>query len=183
MAVDVITTACHPLKQVCLLFNVVGTHLMRKQFMSPELVPPLITDTTNIRFVDARDDIKHIDADPVVAYSPGDVSIQRTNMGALSGSGITEVATNVLFRVSTASKALTQELAFEIAALCAAMSKDLAAEQCYVIKSVATAGKKDTNSTFFVADTTVTLSLGYPIWKTQHLDSILREVRLSVDTH
>lgn len=173
---------CHPLRPVCVMLNMVAAHLYRKRFMSPNLKAPIITDDTIIRYNNTALGQKQVTADPTVGYTVGSIGLSPTSHGAMSNNQLISMECQVAFEVSTASYALTQELALEIAALCMAMLPQLKQENC-VIKGAQVSGtKQDPNSTFFLSTVSVTVSLGYPVWNTTELDGTLREIRLKVNT-
>lgn len=174
--------ACHPLRPVCILLNVVSTHLYRKQFMSPNLRAPLIKDDTIIRFLDAVQEQKQITADPTVSYKVGPFNINPTSHGAVSNRQLLDLRGAVTFEISTASEALTQELSFELGALCMAMLNPLKQEQCFILGSQISEVRLDPKSTFFLGTTIVNFSLGYPMWNTVELEGTLREVKIKIDS-
>lgn len=175
-------TICHPLGPVCTLLNMVSAHLYRKNFMSPNLCPPLIREDTDIHYLDAVYEQKQITADPTVAYRTGGFVYSLTQHGAMTANQLIELKGRVSFEVSTASKALTQELSFEIGSLCMAMRNLLKPEQCHIIGCEMSEVKLDPKSTFFLASTTVSLSLGYPQLNVSQIEGMLREVRIQINT-
>lgn len=175
-------TICHPLRPMCVLLNMVSAHLYQKNFMSPNLCPPLLPEDTEIRFMDAVPEKKQITADPAVSYRVGDLVYSVTQHGAMTQGQLIELQGSVTFEVSTASEALTQELAFEVGSLCMAMRKTLQPEQCLIKGAQISTTKLDPRSTFFLATTSVGLSLGYPTLNVSQLEGMLREVRIKIDT-
>ena len=173
---------CHPLRPVCVLLNVLSAHLYRKNFISPNLSDPLVKADTVIRFLDAVPEQKQIAADPTVSYSVGPFTMQPTQHGAVTGEPLIDLRGVISMEVSTASKTLTQELAFELGAVCMAMRPLLKPEQCFILGSQVSGVKLDDKSTFFLATTSINISLGYPIWNTTELEGTLREIRLRVNT-
>lgn len=173
---------CHPLRPVCVLLNVLASHIYRKNFISPNLKDPLVKADTIIRFLDAVPEQKQITADPTVSYSVGPFSMQPTQHGAATGEPLIDLRGAINMEVSTSSKTLTQELAFELGAVCMAMRPLLRPEQCFVLGSNISPVKLDDKSTFFLATTSVNISLGYPVWNTTELEGTLREIRLRVNT-
>jgi hypothetical protein len=160
----------------------ISAQLYRKSFMSPSLTDPLIKEDTVIRFYDADLGPKQITADPAVSYSVGPFAFNATPHGAMSGKQLVDLAGVVTLTISTASKALTQELAFELGALCMAMIPALKSEQCIVKSANVSVVKPDPDSTFFLASTVVNLSMGYPVWNVSQLDGTLREVQIKTRT-
>lgn len=171
---------CHPLRPVCVLLNLISAHLYRKNFMSPNLTEPLITDDTTIRFLDATQEQKQVSSDPTVAYTAGPFDLTATSHGAMSNKQLIQATGVVTLTTSTASKALTQELSFELGSLCMAMMPLLRGEQCIVLRTQISDVQLDPNSTFFLATTAVNISLGYPVWNVTELEGILREIRINV---
>lgn len=173
---------CHPLRPVCILLNVVSAHLYRKQFMSPNLKAPLVKDDTIIRFLDAVQEQKQITADPTVSYRVGPFKINPTPHGAVSNKQLMELQGSATFEVSTASEAFTQELSFELGALCMAMLNPLKQEQCFILGAQVSEVRLDPKSTFFLGTTIVSFSLGYPVWNTVEFEGTLREVKIKIDS-
>ena len=124
---------CNPLNGLCALLISVETHLMRRDFMNPEINDTLLTADTPIQFADATDLKKAAYAHPVVAYTVGDIIIQRSAQGQLSNSGINDMSVSLEFRVSTAVKALTQALAFEIGSVVWALDMPLKTESLFLL--------------------------------------------------
>jgi hypothetical protein len=61
-----------------------------------------------------------------------------------------------------------------------AMLPVLRGEQCIVLEAQVSDVQPDPNSTFFLATTTVNISLGYPVWNVTELEGKLREIRVNV---
>lgn len=168
---------CNPLNGICALLSAVETHLMRRDFMNPELCAPLLPEDTPVQFVDATDLKKIAYAHPVVSYEVGDIVIQRSNQGQLSNSGINDMMTTVNFTVSTAVKHLTQILAFELGSVLWALDRQFKPENLYLQRVVV--GKTAQNVENHCYDSVIKVSagLGKPVWKSSTVEGIVREVR------
>lgn len=175
---------CHPLKAICTYLNAVSAYLYRKNFMDVLLSPPLVTEDTQIRFLKAVYEDKHVTADPFVTYKVDGYTMGITPWGVMNAPMLNPntLSSSVTFTVSTVSDVFTEGLAFELGAFSMALKNELKDEQMYINRVDVSETKQDPKSTFYLASTKVGFSLGYPIWNTTDLEGILREVRLEVNT-
>lgn len=171
---------CNPLHGLCVLLNILETHLMRRDFMNPELAPPLLPEDTPIQLVDATDLRKTAYAHPIVAYKRGDIVIQRSNQGQLSNSGINDMYTSVSLVVSTAVKSLTEALSFELGSILWALDVPLKGNNLYMQRVVVGEVKHDPENHCYESIVNIEVSLGKPVWKSSTVEGIVREVRLQL---
>ena len=169
---------CNPLNGICALLNCIETHLMRRDFMNPELTDPLLPADTHIQFVDAVDMKKTAYAHPVVAYKRGDIVIQRSGQGQLSNSGINDMASTIVLIVSTSIKSLTEALSFELGTVLWALDQPLKSENLYMQRVVVGEVKHDLENHCYESVVQISVGLGKPVWKSSTIDGIVREVRL-----
>ena len=171
---------CNPLNGICALLNALETHLLRRDFMNPELGPPLLPEDTPVQFIDACDLKKTSYAHPIVAYDIGDIVIQRSNQGQLSNSGINDMGTSVNIVVSTAVKSLTRALAFEIGSVLWALDRHLKSENLYMQRVVVGKTSHNPENHCFESVVQIGAGLGKPVWKSSTIEGIVREVRLKM---
>lgn len=176
------SNTCNPLFGVCVVLNSLETHLLRRDFMNPELSDPLLPEDTPIQFIDLVDQKKISYAHPVVAYSLGDIVIQRSNQGQLSNSGISDMMTGMTLVVSTAVKSLTRALAFELGSVLWALDPMLKSVNVYMQRVVVGEVKHNLENHCFDSVVQITAGLGKPVWKTSTIEGIVREVRSKTST-
>lgn len=170
---------CHPLQGVCILLNLVADHLDRKSFISEVLTNEIPADT-RIVYKSAVADKTREDALPIVAYkSLGSKFIPfnpQHNLGVKGGTAL-QLAHNLAFTVSTTSEGLTGELSFEIGGLIASLTKDLRNIDVFT-NSIDISEIQRDDAKYFIQTVSVSLILGYPVWKTDKFRSTLREVNI-----
>lgn len=177
---------CNPLNGLCVLLNAVETHLMRRDFMNPEINETLLSEDTPIQFVDTVDLKKTVYAHPVIAYTVGNIIIQRSPQGQLSNSGINDMSVSVEFKVSSPIKSLTQALAFEIGSVVWALDMPLKEESLFLLRSTVGTTAPNPENNCFESAVSIQAGLGKPVWKSETVEGIVRDVRLrmsaSIDT-
>lgn len=175
---------CHPLRPICVFLNVVGAYLYRKQFMNSLLAPPLVTEETQIRYLKAVYEDKHVTSDPLVTYKCDGFTMGKLPYGSMNIPSMTpsSLSSAITFTVSTVSDVFTEGLAFEIGAFSQAMKDFMSAEQMWINHADVSETTQDEKGTVYLATTKISFALAYPIWNTTELEGIFREVRLKVNT-
>jgi hypothetical protein len=169
---------CDPLNGLCALLYAVETHLMRRDFMNPKLCDPLLPEDTPLQFIDSVDLRKTVYAHPIVAYNVGDIVIQRSDQARISGVNINDMSVGINFIVSTAVKTLTQALAFEIGSVLWALEKPLRSENLFMLRAVVGTVNANPENHCYESMVQVSAGLGKPMWKSETVEGIVREVRL-----
>lgn len=177
------TNICHPLHGICISLNLVGSHLEKRQWISGTLDGSLLPQSVDIIYRDVLDNEAREDSLPIIAYDTTEFTFSNPQVLTRPlGGNMQQLSGGLRFTVSTTNKALTRELAFEIGALFSALRADLTKHNFYASSIVVSPTQKDEHN-YYIATTTVTASLGYPIWKTEYVDGILREISINLNTH
>lgn len=169
---------CHPLRGICLLLNLVGSHLDLREFMSPSLTKELLPDSTRIIYKPELDRTIREDALPMVAYGTKGFKFIPIHGLNTSPGTLTKLDGRVAFIVSTTSEALTSELSFEIGAAIMAYSDELKGSSC-IVNAVEVSEIACDEKQYYVATVSADLDLRLPVWKTEEIECILREIRLA----
>lgn len=171
---------CNPTNGICMVLAALETHLIRRDFMNPELSDPLLPADTPIQFLDAVDLRKTPYANPIVAYKIGDIVIQRSAMGQLSNAGICDMHARLTVTVSTAVKSLTQALAFELGSVLWALDKPLKSTNAYLLRVIVGGTEHNPENHCYESVIQIEMGLGKPMWKTSTIEGIVREVELKM---
>ena len=151
---------------------------MRRDFMNTELTGPLLPAETPIQFIDSVDMKKTPYAHPIVAYTIGDIIIQRSNQGQMSNSGINDMSVAVSLLVSSTVKSLTQALAFELGSFVWALDIPLKSESLFLVRTAVGGTVLNPENHCYEATVQINAGLGRPMWKSETVEGIVREVRL-----
>lgn len=169
---------CHPLHGVCISLNLVGAHLEKRQWISSTLDDSLLPTYVDIIYRDALDVEAREDSLPVITYDTTGFTFTNPQVMARPlGGNMQQLSGGLKFTVSTTNKALTRELAFEIGALFSALRADLTNHNFYAAAITVSPTQKDEHN-YYIATVSVAASLGYPIWKTDYVGGILREISI-----
>lgn len=169
---------CHPLHGMCIALNLAGAHLEGRNWISSTLDNTLLPPYVGIIYRDALDVEAREDSLPVVTYDTTGFTFNNPQVitRPLNGN-MQQLSGGLKFTISTTNKALTRELAFELGALFSALRADLTNHNFYTSNITVSPTQKDEHN-YYVATTNIVASLGYPIWKTEYVNGILREISI-----
>ena len=120
------------------------------------------------------------DALPIVSYKTTGYQYQPLNPINRLDKAIARLGGGVRFIVSTTNEALTSELCYEISSVIIGNESSLKELNCNV-NAVAVSELNVDGQRYYVGQVEVSLSLGMPMWTTDKMQSILREIRISLD--
>lgn len=170
---------CDPMRGYCVLVSAIRTHLARRDFINPNLTTELLPESKEIIFQEASTALPTESANPIVAFNRETLALKPFHPNSPRYGSFMSTACTVT--ISTYADALTNELGYEVCYYVSALIQVLRKESALIqdVQFSPVTHDHIQHPNFYIGKVSIGLQLPIPIWKTDGMQDILRQVGIS----
>lgn len=180
---DTNTTQCSIVSSMCILQEMVGTHLKNRNFILPESFT-FIPETVNVEVKNGEISLPNEDAKPLVTIKRAAVVFNYGPFNSLNGgsANIRQVDSGFVFDIDSSTFYMTESLALEIGVFLVANTNIIKTDAGVIIGNVRvdpTKEDRQNSPLYYHARVGIDTIIPRVEWKTTKPSSILRSVTIT----